>query len=475
MKTKIPLYLAVLLFSIFFLTGCTSKESITISDGMVKEAEGYYENREYKKAIEKFSEALETYPANVDAYKGLNNIFLDKGYLDEAEKLANEASLRVSKENAAEIYTLVGDGYYEVKDIDNAKEMYQSALEKEKSFEKAQVGLAGVYIQKGEVDKAVKTLKGGKKDAEYALLYSYLTLDDWEKGLEAIGRVDLNDVKDEGLKQKVTDLREVYAIDDEDALYKNTSLAGEYINSGYPFLAVKLLTSYSDEIQDYADAQYFLGKAYLDYGDYEKAIERLNKAVLLDMDDVNVYVNLARAYLASKNVEKSLDAYKTALSVVETEEKEQVVKEYVAVLVENNMINAARTLVVDLLKEKASFAMNIILADIYYKQEALKNMGEILDQLEGETNLNQSETRGLVRYRLLYIMKDIRDVDEAESLIERFSTFDRYNPEVFLFRGKLFRYQEDNLKAREALERAIELDLEGEIAEEAIKLLATIN
>ncbi len=471
MKSKIPLYFLVFFFCFIFLTGCTSKENIEISQGFVKEALELYDKREYLKSVEKFVEALDKYPANFDAYTGIMNIFVQKGLLDEAKDLAHEASLRLGKEEACEIYSLVGYGYYDVQKFDDAKKMF----EKFQDCDQSKVGLAQTYIQKDEISNAQKALKGSSKDENYLLLKAYLTLDDWKKGSSNVEEIDLNEIDDEAIKEKINMLREIYTIDDEDAFYKNTSLAGQYINSGYGNLAIRILGEHKDEVEEYPDAQYFLGRAYLDSGEYDKAIEKLSNATLLDPANADAYVSLARAYLFNKNVERALDFYKVAVSVVDPEKSARIVKEYVGVLIDKEMMSVAESLLTNLVSEKESLSYSMILADLYYKQKSLAKMDDVLKSLEKESNLTQAETKELLRLRLLYLMEDIKDVKEVEDFIERYSVFDRYNPEIFLFKGKIYKYEGDKSKAKEAFERAIEVDLEGSVLKEAEKLLATVD
>ncbi len=471
MKSKILLYVGVIIFSTLFLTGCTSKEKVHLSDGLVGEAQEFYKEREYKKAIDKFTEALEVYPGNFDAYVGFMNVLLDKGYLEEAEDLAEQSFSRLSKDDAAVIYSMVGEKYYEIGDFESAEEILQPM----KGNDIVDFNLAQVYVQKGDVEKAQKLLKGSLKEPESYLLYSYLALQDWDKGLETISKVDLNEVEDETLRERISNLIEIYTISDKDYLFKDTSLAGEYVNAGYPYLAIKILDEHGEEIAEYGDAQYFLGNAYLNSGEYKKAIEKLNSALLLDMSGVEVYVSLARAYLLNKDLEKALDTYKAAASAMDLEKEEWVAREYVDVLLENNMVSVATKLLTELITQRDSFALNVILVDVYHREGNLDKMGDVLDKLRSKANLNQGETQELVRYEILYSLADSEDLVKVEDLIEMYIVYDRYNAETFLFEAKLFIKKGQTAEAKESLERAIELDLEGQIAEEASKLLATLG
>ncbi len=463
MKSRVLLYVSVFLFSVFFLTGCTSDENKNISENLTQEGLELYEERYYKEAMDKFVEALEKYPSNFEAYAGLADILLDKGFFEEVEDLANEASVRVDNTQAAEIYSMIGEKYYEIERYEKSQKMFEKAVSADGNYEKGRVGLAGSHIWLGDIREASRALGNRGESDEFLLLYSFLTFDDWEEGVKKV-----SEISDDDLRGR---MESIYEIDDEDVLYKNTSLAREYINAGYPFLAIELLSKQDGEIEQYPDGQYFLGRAYLDYGNYERAIEKLNAALMLDVDDDEVYINLARANLFNNNVERALNAYEAVVSG----ENLNFLEEYIDVLLENDMKNKAQTILIDLIAQEDSFGLNIMLGKVYYERSELDKMGEVLEKLEEETNLTQAETKELKRYKILYAVEDIDNEVELDGLIERYSVFDRYDPEVYLFRGKLLKHQEEILEAQEAFERAIELDLKGDVSKQAEKLLASMN
>jgi tetratricopeptide (TPR) repeat protein len=477
---KVFLLIPVVLLGAILLTvwlfGSTSKEEINQSNAFVKEAQELYEESEYTKAVEKFGKALEKYSQNSNAYLGLMAIFVEKGYVEEAKELVSDASIRTDSETSAKLFSMLGELYYTNGELENARKNFEEGVREDKSFPGARLGLSKTYLQQVNFDSARKNIgslnvKG--EDVEYMLLRAYISLDDWSQGSKIINSVNLNDIKDEELKERVSDLREIYALSDEDALYKNTSLAREYINGGYPFLAVEMFGRQEEEIEEYWDAQYYLGRAYLDLGEYGKAVEKLNNAIMLDVDDANLYIVLGRAYLLDNNVEKALDMYKIAMNMANFEEGEHLVREYISVLLENNMLNVARTFLTDLGQSENYVWIELLLCEVYLQQKDLGRLSGSIGVLELKTDLNRRHEKELIRYKILFALEDIQNESELAKLIKDYESFDKYNPEAYLFKGMLLKHINEESEATEALERAIELDLEGVVADKASKILAS--
>ncbi len=449
-----------------------------VAKALVSEGHALYEKKEYTKSIAKFSEALEEQPSNAEAYLGITTILLEKGYMQEAEEVAQEAALRLDNTDVARIFVNIGDKYFMLEEHQNAQEMYELSFEKDKSDLQVGLSLARFWIDREDIDKAIKHLDSvssrDKSNYEYLVLRSYLSLDDFSKGSSFINDVDLNDISNESDKERVRRLREIYSLD-ADSLHKVTYLAGEYINAKYPYLAIEIIEKQEENIEEYWDGQYFLGKAYLDHGDYSKAVEKLSNAVALEVEDVDLYMNLARAHLLSDNLDRALQNYRLAASNTNLLEEYYVVQEYVSVLLENNMLSSARTSLLELLEDNNNPWIYLLLCEVTYIQKNLAEMYKYIGELQASSSLTPAEERELLKYRILHALEDIKNENELSELIRLYQNIEEYNAEAFLFEGQFLAYQEDIGPAEVALHRAIELDLEGEITQRARRILATIE
>lgn len=469
--------MVVILTSGIFLTGCTSGQDSQNATSLVGEAQTLFVNREYKKAVDKYNEALNLDPQNEDGYLGLVTLLLEKGYLAKAEEVAKEADNRVSDKKVAEIYTLIANKYSVVGDYSNAIRLYEVVLGKDKSSNDVRVSEGEAALKQGKISDANKYLGGvpnNSDDARYLLVKAYIAANNWKDADGFLSNINESTYKGD-TKDKVAGLKKVYALSDSDQMYKVTMLAREYIQSGYPYLAIDLLEKQGDTFAEYWDGQYFLGRAYYDFKNYDKAIEKLNNAVSLGVDDAGMYALLAKAYVVKGDVEKGLSLYEKAISFIDIKTQDYIVKDYLGVLMSNNLYNKAKNLLTSLVKNNDYPWVRLLLCDIYYSQDDSAKMKEQMDSLDKFTNLSSGEQKQLARYRVLYALKNSKDSEAISALITTYEGFDKYNPEVYLFKGKLDIFMSKNDEAKTMLEKALELDTTGEFNDEVMKILATVK
>ncbi len=479
MKKNFLICLLVILVSSFLFTGCTNDEMVELIDGLLEEGNQLYkEERQYKEAVEVFGEVLENDPTNVEAYAGIVSILLDKGYMEKAENVANEASMRVSGEDAAHLFTKVGNKFYEIEKYEEADRLYEKGVEQDRAYYKLNLAKARLEISQEDVDSARRTIDniGGsdREKPDYILLKAYLTKDDWDDIRYLVDQIDTDEIEEDSLLERVENLKKIDDLDeDEGDLYKVAYLAREYINWGYPYLAIDLLTDYEEEIQEYWEGQYYLGKAYFDHGNLDKALDYLGDAEVLGVDDPGLDLMLARAYFLEGNVDQALGYYEDAISQKDLSDRNDIAEEYIQVLMDTNMMSRAKDTLKDIAEQDDNPWAYVLLCTIAYENENFQELAEYIDALEEYYQIDKEEEKGLVRYKLYYAIE--QEDDEVEELLQKYKKLDEHNPEVYFLKGKFAKEQEEDVQdIKDYLYRAIEVDLEGEVTEEARRVLANI-
>ncbi|MCW5908928.1 MAG: tetratricopeptide repeat protein [Chitinophagales bacterium] len=205
----------------------------------------YYNKADFAKAVEYYGKSLAVKPtAKAYTNRGLANLKLGKE--TEATKDFEEA-IKLDKTGIAKVYFMVGKSNYEAKKFDVALTNFTKALEANKNHAPSQYYTALVWLAKKDTVKGLLFLdKAIASDAAYAEAY-------YKRGevLFAQGKYQA-------------------AINDFDKAMLNPKLWNGYL---------------------------YIGKAYLQLKQYEKAIDALESALMADKNLGKVlYLVLANAY-----------------------------------------------------------------------------------------------------------------------------------------------------------------------------------
>jgi tetratricopeptide (TPR) repeat protein len=120
---------------------------------------------------------------------------------------------------------------------------------------------------------------------ESNLLLSYIqALSDTKKAEEILKGIEPGDK----WREAYTKWNEVLGSLNDDELFNAAKLGKEYVDRGYPYLAIALLEPKLSKMEEYADGLYILGKAYYENGDYRKSIDVLQD--ISTLGDLNQYI-----------------------------------------------------------------------------------------------------------------------------------------------------------------------------------------
>lgn len=458
----------------YFFSRRVTEEQRNTYEIKVGEAQTSYEAKDYSVSINQYYEATEIIPSNLGAYEGIISILLLKNRPADALNIVESSATSLSATDRSKLYTAVGNYYYENKDFTKAKELYQKGIGLGVENMNADLMLGKALLNTGKINDAEKEFKltgySEKEQIEANLLSSYIySLTDIAKAKETISSVTPSDE----LVAYYDEFEEVLNSLDEDTKYNSAKLARIFLNNGYPYLAVSILEPIEADISEYLDGLYFLGIAYLESSQYQKAIDTFDKALILGGMESEISWGKARAYLLMNDLDSAIKNYSNSLNYAGKNISKDLAEEYLSVLLENKQyLKAAESVTTLLTASQEPYIYFLGIKSNYESNESAK-ISYYLEQLDSLELTNEDEKEYLY-WRIKMNLKN-EEYGNVDNLLAKLLEMDKYNPKYYLLLGKYNITKANSEGAKQALEKSIEYDLNNVVTEESTKLLSNIQ
>ncbi len=474
----------------YYLSRRVSEEQLSQYESKIEEALDYEESRDFSMAMKRYYEAAEIIPKRVEAYDGIISVLIKKDKLEDAGEVIKQSAKPLSKDDRSTLYKKLGDEYYARKLFDKAYEMYDAGSFLGVNNPGLELMLGKTYLNLGQVSEArgqfSKSVYTGKDLEGANLLLAYIdAIDNTDKAkstLNSVSNSDEMEIYYEEFRKTLEDL-------DDDKKFNATKLARVYINNGYPYLAILVLEPLREEISEYLEGLYFLGRAYYDYGDYSKSIEALDGALTLGGMEGEIFWIKGRAYALTNNLENAINSYDSAVGYYSGESSVALVEEYFNFLLENNQLLKAEELVKSLLIAfPDEVYLNLLAVELnYILDEGAKVEFYLsnLEELRGEVTFVRNDEKDFLKWRIATLVdayeKNIEDdsaeeeMPDIEKYMDELFELDRYSPyyRYFLARVQILEGEEE--MAIQSLEQAIEYDLDYSVTDQSLKLLSSLR
>jgi tetratricopeptide (TPR) repeat protein len=451
-----------------------SPEELSKYENLIEEGDTLLEIKEYSEAVEAYNDAIKVIPKDVRAYSKIVDIYLLKNDLETASEIAQKAQNIVSSSDASLIYVKIANQYFNQMDFSNAKTTYEMAASlSENPY--VNLGLAKSYVYDSNFDLAKDLLKKEYDEAtedEANLLYAYLLgLEDTEAAKKFIEDLNISDDNEQKLyfDQYLTALNSL----DDDVLYNLTKLSRVYVNNEYPTLAIALLEPESEQIAQYVDGLYFLGKAYLDSKQYIKATEYLLKSTGLLGYEINKYWMLGRSYYYQNDLVNATKYYDMAVGYAGEDISRELVEEYLSILVDSKQTQKSEEVFTDIVSNVDQEWLYLIGLELFYNANIDVKFDFYLNKLA-----DMSMDEGQKKEYLFWKIRASLDESKTEGIqqdLDVLYELDRFNPKYYWVKGLFDKEVSDNQAAKESFELALEYDTEGKVTEEVEDLLAQIE
>lgn len=304
-----------LTLTVFMMLILYLKKSLNV-DSFFEEGVIFFNNKEYKKAIEAFSKVIEIEPLNIKAYLYLATCFDILNNISSAEAIYNKL-IRISNpenvSNKVVVFKKMAELYKKNRLFDKAFLEYLKILELDESEVEAHFNLGHFYAGQGKISESINYFKTALKiDDDFIEARLYLALcyaiKNWyseaEKELEKILKTHPNNTKAKlflGYIQKdnkdpaaITTFMEIAKEEDENLKYKAIHLMGlTSIEQSFYDQAISNYKKILEEDKNipnkwFKEYKYNLGWAYLFKGNISQAMNEWNDLANIDINFYNI-------------------------------------------------------------------------------------------------------------------------------------------------------------------------------------------
>lgn len=459
----------------YLVTNHVTSEENASYESKVKQAMTMYESREYSTAMASYYEAADMIPSRREAFEGILTILIDKNRINDALSILEESAQKLNNNDQAALYALVGKAYYTNEDYSKALETFKKGQGVGVNNEELELMIGKTYLKKNELDSAAKQLGKDYSDSEYLaearLLLSYIqSTSDTNAAKSTLGSVSPT----EKLKEYFDEFSTVLGSLDSDTKFNATKLSRVYINNGYPTLAVAILEPMEAEMVEYLEGVYFLGRAYLEIKEYDKALAELDKAVTLGgMEDAILWAK-ARAYMGKNDLSNAIVNYGKALGYQGKNVSQILVSEYLDILLANNMTLKADELLQSVIKNVKVPYLYMYGVKINYLLSNTEKINYYINLLSAMT-LEEADKKEYLYLSAKALLDQNGDITKINLVLGELLSIDRYNAKYYLLLGRSQFEQGQATEASDSLKKAIEYDLDYEITEDATRLLSSVD
>jgi tetratricopeptide (TPR) repeat protein len=452
----------------------TTAENIQY-EAKIKEATTMYHSREYSTAMANYYEAADMIPSRIEAFEGILTILIEKDRNDDALSILEESAQKIGNQAQSILYTIVGNAYYDDANYTKALETYKKGQGIGVDNQELELMMGKVYLKKGDIDNAVKHFEKNSFESDYLseakLLLSYVqSTSDTDTAKGTLGSVSPT----EKWKAYYEEFSTVLASLNTDTKFNATKLSRVYINNGYPILAIAILEPMETDIAEYLEGIYFLGRAYLDFGNYDKAMIELDKAVTLGGMEDSILWAKARAHMGRNDLNNAIISYAKAMGYQGKEPSYELVKEYMDILLTNSLTLKADELLQSVLKNSKDSYLYMYGVEINYALNNIEKINYYISLLDA-LPLGDSDKLEYLYLKGKAMLDQNEDIMKINEVLDELLSLDRYNAKYYFLLGRLQFEQGQATEASDSLKKAIEYDLDFSITEEATRLLSSVD
>ncbi|GIW21070.1 MAG: hypothetical protein KatS3mg068_0077 [Candidatus Sericytochromatia bacterium] len=362
------------------------------------------QNKEYfKEAIEEYNNCLklEELP---DALLNIAFCYKELQDYDNAILYYEKAISKFEDKNKkSEIYEKLSDIMLEKNDIDKSIEYLTFAVKNTPDNHNLQYKLSNLYINKGENELAIKRLENVVK-SNNKFIDAYLLLGELYSKLGALDKAN-------STYQRILEI-------DKNNISAKINIAIINYKKGRKDLAYEQLKNIDKTYQDEDNylLHKYLGIQELENNNIDNAIERFMKAIDINPNDADSYINLGVCFHKNNNINRAMREYEKAISIEPN--NLTAMKNLALVYYEANQVDDAIDLYEKILKiDPNSSNVKKLLANAYRKAGKIASA---IDMYQEHVKYNEKDPQALLNLAVSYFENDksIKAIDAFNKLMQ---------------------------------------------------------
>jgi tetratricopeptide (TPR) repeat protein len=402
-------------------------------------------NKKFDLAIEELNKLLKKDKDNQKIKKKLLLSYISKAeYFEEIEEFRNaieEYKKALQIEENSQILIVIAKCFQEIQDYENAILYYEKSISKIDESNKEKKAdiydkLANIMIEQNNLEKAIDYLNYGVKNSpdnyelQYKLAKLYMDKGEIELSIKRLERVIKNNDK---FIEGYLLLGELYSklgsLDKSNSIYQRileidknnipakTNIAIINYKKGRKDLAYEQLKDIDKNggEENYL-VQKYLGIQAIDSNNIDQAIERFMKAIDINPNDADSYINLGVCFHKMNNINRAIREYEKALSIEPN--NITALKNLALIYYEDGQIHDAIDLYEKILKiEPNSSNVKKMLANSYRK---IGKISSAIDMYQEHIKTNENDPVALLNLGVSYFENDklIKAIDIFNKLMK---------------------------------------------------------
>jgi len=441
MKTFVIIILGLVVLSAggFLLWQFENSKKLDKYTMALTEAQNSYKQHNYASSLKSLNNAVAIYPTRSSAYERTIVILLDKGQYSKAAEVATAAEPAMDNDTKSEVWGKIGVVYFDMKDYENASKFLTQSI-------------------------------NAKKESDYTYYYVMTLLN--TNSLTDIDKY----INKTGNETLVTNwnLYNTSQANESLSLFDRTKVAMKLINSGYPYLGINLYKGQETAIKEYWEAQYYLGRAYYDVGDNEKALVYLESALTLGSQEVGLHLTIARVQYQLGLLDESIKSYDRAMAFASDDDQFDIMFEYLEVLLLEKLYVKADS---ELIRYKDATDTDWQYLEYMYLSRSGNSEDAVSLAAKIDAQLLDDEWAYWYDYSIIRVSQYIESEEylSAEKLIAEIKVIDGYDAYIPYYTALIMVEKGEIDGVQDLLDQAKDYDLTGDVTQLVKTIEASIR